>query len=189
MNVALRKPMTHEQFFAWAEAQEARHEFDGFQPVAMTGGTNDHGIIAGNINFQLRLRLRGGPCMPMGPEGGGVATSGNKIRYPDATVTCTKLEGRGRLVANPIIVFEVVSDSTKGDDRVSKLREYHAVPSIKRYVIAEQTSIGLAVFSREADEPWSATALIEGDTLPLPEIGIEIPVSELYEGVDLGRTD
>ncbi len=189
MNVALRKPMTHEQFFAWAETQDARHEFDGVRPVAMTGGTNDHGIIAGNIHVQLRLRLRGGPCMPMGPEGGGVATTGNRIRYPDATVTCSRPDGRGLLVPDPIIVFEVVSDPTKGDDRVSKLREYHAVPSIKRTIIAEQTSIGVAVFSREADEPWSATALIEGDILPLPEIGIEIPVAELYESVDFEQAD
>jgi hypothetical protein len=43
MNIALRRPMTQEEFLAWAEAQEERYEFDGFQPVAMTGGTNNHG--------------------------------------------------------------------------------------------------------------------------------------------------
>ena len=40
MSVTLRVPtMTRDQFFDWAEAQEARHEFDGFAPVAMTAGT------------------------------------------------------------------------------------------------------------------------------------------------------
>jgi hypothetical protein len=39
MNVALRRTMTREDFLAWAEGQEERYEFDGFQPVAMTGGT------------------------------------------------------------------------------------------------------------------------------------------------------
>ena len=40
MNVALRKPrMTREEFFAWAQIQGARYEFDGFQPVAMTGAS------------------------------------------------------------------------------------------------------------------------------------------------------
>ena len=39
MNVVLRKPMTLEAFLAWEERQELRYEFDGFQPIAMTGGT------------------------------------------------------------------------------------------------------------------------------------------------------
>jgi len=45
MNVALRKPMTLEQFLAWEERQELRHEFDGFQPIAMAGGTATHATI------------------------------------------------------------------------------------------------------------------------------------------------
>jgi len=52
MNVALRKPMTREAFFAWAEAQDVRHEFDGSQPVAMTGGNLDHSCLLRNINRQ-----------------------------------------------------------------------------------------------------------------------------------------
>lgn len=183
MNVALRKPMTQEEFVAWAEAQDGRYEFDGFQPVAMTGGTNNHGTIALNILVQLRVRLRGGPCVPMGSDGGGVATTDNRVRYPEATVTCSKLDGSGRFIPDPVIVFEVVSNSTKHIDRVHKLREYHAVSSIKRYVLAEQTGIGLTVYSRQHGEPWSAIGLVEGDVLGLPEIGIEIPVAEIYERV------
>ena len=49
MNVALRRPMTQEEFFDWAERQDGRWWFDGFQPVGMVGGTNDHGTIADNI--------------------------------------------------------------------------------------------------------------------------------------------
>ncbi len=59
MNVALRKPMTREEFFHWAEAQEGRYEFDGFQPVAMTGGTNSHGLIVANLIIGLRTSAQG----------------------------------------------------------------------------------------------------------------------------------
>jgi hypothetical protein len=39
MNVVLRTPrMTRDEFLTWAEVQRARYEFDGFVPVAMTGG-------------------------------------------------------------------------------------------------------------------------------------------------------
>jgi hypothetical protein len=67
-------------------------------------------------------------------------------------------------------------------DRIVKVREYRAVPSIMRYVILEYASAGLTVLARpSAEDEWTATA----DTLRMPEIGIEIPVGELYEGVDL----
>jgi Uma2 family endonuclease len=43
------KPWTIETFLAWEERQELRFEFDGFQPVAMTGGTFEHDAIQVNI--------------------------------------------------------------------------------------------------------------------------------------------
>jgi Uma2 family endonuclease len=67
MEVAVRKPrMTRDEFFPWAQAQDARYEFDGFEPVAMTGGTANHSRITQNILFALRSRLRGGACRPSG---------------------------------------------------------------------------------------------------------------------------
>lgn len=189
MNVALRnpntRPMTREEFFLWAERQEKRHEFDGSRPIAMTGGTNEHGIIADNIRFELMSRLRGGPCRSMSSDGGGVATLGNRVRYPEATVTCSPVPGTERLIPDPVVVFEVVSPSSVRTDQVVKLREYHAVLSIKRYVLVEQDGIALTVHARTGTEPWATAPLVDGDTLALPEIGIEIPAAALYEGVAL----
>ena len=55
MNVALRKPMTLEQFLSWEERQQMRYEFDGFQPVAMTGGTEAHAAIQRNLIIALTI--------------------------------------------------------------------------------------------------------------------------------------
>ena len=41
---------------------------------------------------------------------------------------------------------------------------------------------------QNADDAWTATALTIDDTLSLPEIGIEIPVTEFYEDVDFTAT-
>jgi hypothetical protein len=46
-----------------------------------------------------------------------------------------------------------------------------------------QDFVGLTVYWRQHDEPWSALTLADGHTLALPEIGIEIPVNDLYEGI------
>jgi Uma2 family endonuclease len=190
MNVALRKPqMSREQFLDWAQAREERYEFDGFQPVAMTGGTANHSQIAQNLYFALRTRLGATGCRPLGADAG-VATIDDAVRYPDALVTCAKFPGTERLIPGVVVVFEVLSPTSGQIDRIVKVREYRAVPSIRRYVILEYASMGLTVLSRaEGVHEWTATALTADDTLPMPEIGIEIPVAELYEGTDLPRIE
>jgi hypothetical protein len=43
----------------------------------------------------------------------------------------------------------------------------------------------MTVHARAAgDDPWTATALTAGDVLSMPEIGIDVPVAEFYEGTD-----
>ena len=184
MNIPLRRVWTQDEFFAWAGAQEGRFEFDGFQPVAMTGGTVGHAVIIQNVHAALRSRLRGSGCRPLGPDAG-VATIGSAVRYPDALVTCSKYEREALLVPGVVAVFEVISPSTSRTDRILKLREYAAVASIRRYVILESTSVGLTVMERDhADEAWRVTALTNGDVLRMPEIGIEVPVAEFYDELE-----
>jgi Uma2 family endonuclease len=191
MNVALRKPWTQEQFFAWAEGQDVRYEFDGFQPIAMTGGFNGASAIGINLTTSLSVRLRGSGCRPLGPDAG-VETVDNAVRYPDALVTCSKLDLDGRKVPGVVVVFEVVGRTPEASrrDRIVKVREYAAVPSIRRYVILESSGIGLTVMERSApDQVWQTTVLTNDDTLRMPEIGIEIPVAEIYEGIDFPQED
>jgi len=185
MNIALRKPrMTRDEFFAWAQANGSRWEFDGFEPVAMTGGTVNHNRISRNLHAALRSRLRGTRCEPLGPDAG-LATVGDTVRYPDALVTCANVPGNAYVVPGVVVVFEVLSPTSGRTDRIVKLLEYRAVPSIRHYIILEHSGIGLAVFSRDsADRDWTATALTAGDTLQMPEIGAEIPVAEFYESVE-----
>ena len=186
MNVVRRTPrMTRDQFLTWAETQRARYEFDGFEPVATTGGTRDHSQICQNIYAALRSRLKGTGCTSLGPDAG-VATVGDTVRYPDALVTCTAGPGTDRLVPGVVVVFEVLSPASGRIDRIEKLLEYRSVPTIRRYIILEYSSVGMTVHARaNGNDPWTTTALTGDEVLSMPEIGIDVPVSELYEGTDL----
>jgi Uma2 family endonuclease len=189
MNIALRTPrMTRDQFLDWAQAREERYEFDGFQPVAMTGGSARHSLIALNIHRALHARLQGTGCRALG-LGVGVATIGDAVRYPDALVTCARFPDSERLVPGVVVVFEVLSPTSGRTDRIEKVPEYHAVPSIRRYVILEYSSAGINVFERKAaGDPWNATTLTADKTLAMLELGIEIPVAEFYVGTELEGT-
>ena len=133
----------------------------------------------------LRQRLRG-DAMPRARPDAAIATVGEAVRHPDALVTCSPVPGNAHLVPSPVVVFEVLSPGSGRIDRIVKLREYLAVPSILRYVLLEWSGAALTVLEREPGAgQWTATALAETDTLRLPEIGAEIPVGEFYQDVDL----
>jgi Uma2 family endonuclease len=183
MSVALQKLMTLAEFLTWEERQELRYEFDGFQPVAMTGGTARHETIGGTLRALLLQRLRGSPCRPWGPNSK-IEVQG-RIRYPDAYVSCTPVAPDATIIPRPVVVFEVLSPTTSRIDRIEKLREYQATPSIQRYVILEQDGIAAMVFSRHGDE-WAVSVLTETDVLRMPEISVELAVAEIYADVEFG---
>jgi Uma2 family endonuclease len=185
MSNTLREPMTLEDFLAWEEQQEELYEFDGFQPVARTGGTDAHEAIGGTLRTLLHERLHGKPCRVRGPTLK-VEVMG-RIRYPDAFVYCTPVPPGTTVIREPVVVFEVISPGTSRIDRYEKLREYQATPSIQRYVILEQETMGATVFSRRGDD-WVAYALLAADTLVMPEIDVSLPIAEIYADVTVPET-
>jgi Uma2 family endonuclease len=174
--------MTLAEFLAWEERQEPRWEFDGFQPVAMTGGTFEHEVIGGNVRAALQNRLGDGRCRVLGPTLK-IEVAG-RIRYPDAFVVCTPVPPRSTVVRDPVVVFEVLSESTARTDRFEKLREYAGTPSIQRYVLLEQDAIAAVVYVRKGTDLVVET-LAADDTLRMPEIDVEVPMAEFYAGIDL----
>ncbi len=176
--------MTQEQFFDWPGHQNGRYEFDGSQPVAMTGGSIAHSQITTNLLVALSGLLKGTGCRPFGPDAG-VQTVGKAVRYPDALISCTQTPGSAHLVNGVCVVFEVEGPSSGHVDRIVKLREYQGVPTILRYVILEQTTIGVTVHARtDSNVPWTTSSLTRGERLAIPEVGIEVPVDAFYEDVD-----
>jgi len=186
MNVALRRTMTLDDFLVWEAQQEERYEFDGFQPVAMNGGTVAHAIIGMNLTAELCFRLRGKQCRAYGPSL--KALVAGRVRYPDAVVTCTPVPRGTDVVPDPVVVFEVLSASTAATDRIAKNEEYRLTPSITRYVMLEQTSQAATVFARAGDD-WVGHVITGDALLAMPEIGVELPLPELYANINLGPND
>jgi Uma2 family endonuclease len=97
-------------------------------------------------------------------------------------VVCSPVDRTATVVTDPVVVFEVLSPSTAAKDRIVKAREYQATPSVRRYVMLEQDSVGATVYARAGDS-WTHEILIADSVLALPEIGVELPLAELYEGI------
>ncbi len=173
------KPLTLEEFLDWERSQELRYEFDGIQPVAMTGGSRAHSRIGTRLVAALASRLRP-PCEVFGPDLK-VITKG-RVRYPDASVVCSPAADDDNDLIEPTVVFEVVSPSTALTDRRVKAIEYRAVPGILVYVVLEQDRPEVTVWRRSSG--WEAeTAGGLDASLDLPEIGVNVPLALMY-----GRT-
>jgi Uma2 family endonuclease len=175
-----------EAFLAWEERQELRWEFDGFAPVAMTGGSNEREAIGNNLRALLLSALRGKRCSTRGPTM--KIEAAGRIRYPEAFVSCSVAVRGQTVIADPVVVFEVLGPSTSRIDRIEKLREYQATPSIRRYVLLDQDAIAATVYLKR-DDVWTVSVLTGEAVLAMPEIATEISLADIYRDVELPPDD
>ncbi len=124
--------MTIEDFLAWEARQEIKYEFDGFEPVAMVGGSLAHALIQQNLALSVGNRLRGGRCRFLGSDF--KVVTGSRSRYPDGQILCGNLDSEARFSTVPVVLFEVTSPDSKSRDDGPKLREYCGIASVRRYV-------------------------------------------------------
>lgn len=178
-SLAFVPPRTLEEFLAWLPHQEERFEWDGIQPVAMTGGTFAHSEIASRVSDALRAALRGGPCTVVRADLAVLTAGRTRVRFPDVVVTCSPLRRGDRAIPDPVLIVEVLSDSTSPVDRGVKRAEYAALPSLSRYVMLVQDAPVALVCARENGFEERQ----EREVLVLPEFGLTLPLADLYAGL------
>lgn len=183
MNVVSRPAWTLTSFLEWEERQPTKHEFDGTRPVAMVGVSEAHAIIQSNLLREVGNRLDRRRCRVLGSDM--KIEAAGRIRYPDALISCAPPERGRRIAGEPVVLFEILSETTAETDLIDKSAEYQATPSVSRYVILYQTRMAALVFARR-EAGWMAE-IVSGPeaALRLPEVDVEIPLVALYETVAL----
>lgn len=169
-------------FVAWLEHQPVRHELVEGRLVMLAGGSNAHVTIAGNLILALRNRLRGGPCRPFGSDFMVELDPRNRF-YPDVSVAC----GESRdWTDRPVLVAEVLSPATRRFDLAVKLPRYLACPGLREVLYLEPDRPLARLWV--PGEPPGDPAIVAGldARLPLPGLGLELPMAEVYEDVAPG---
>jgi Uma2 family endonuclease len=179
MDTVLERPWTTDSFLAWEDQQEGRHEFDGQRVIPMTGGSLAHQDIVFNLRGLLGRLLADQPFRVSQEMR---LRAGTRIRYPDVVVCAGPLDQATRTLTDAVAIFEVLSDDTATTDRVAKLIDYAELPSLRAYVLLEQTAVAATVFQREPGGAWTASAHLAGE-LMLPGLGVTLPLAELYRGL------
>ncbi len=163
-----------------------KHEYVGGVVYAMAGARNAHNIIATNIFGSLYARLRGRPCRPFNSDTKIRVRLATQVRfyYPDASVVCRPNPQSDSFQDDPAVLFEVLSRPTRRIDEGEKKDAYLTIPSLAAYVMLEQDTAAAVVVRRT--EGGFVREVYEGldAILPLGEIGIDLPLAEIYETVE-----
>ncbi|MCL8380965.1 Uma2 family endonuclease [Xanthobacter aminoxidans] len=174
-------PMSIAEFFAYRGEEGVRYELvDGILVRAMTGASQRHDLVLVNILATLHAKLRGSPCRASTDDLAVVVPNGN-VRRPDVSVSCGKLDDRSQQLADPRLVVEVLSPSTRGIDLVRKLEEYKSVPGLS-YILLVEPDVPHALLWRRGAAGWELEEVqgLDGG-FDLPDIEAGLSMAELYD--------
>ena len=190
MATALNVLQTLDDFLAWEREQPQRYERISGVLRMMTGGTIDHNRITLNVAEALRQRLRDGDCEVFVNDVKVVTPAGD-VMYPDVVVACGDLPGKATVLDAPVVIVEVLSESTAERDHGRKRWAYQTIPSLRHYVLIDQDEGGIEVTSPNADGSWQSVIVRELDArLRLPALNLEIGLDEVFARVAFpGSTD
>ena len=178
------------EYLALEEKAQERHEFHDGEILMMSGGTYRHSAICSNLNRFLGNRLDGKPSRPLDSNMRVRIAAQSKYLYPDTSVLCGPPafdpdDPKETTILNPRIVFEVLSDSTESYDRGAKFQMYRQIPSLEEYVLVSQSGPLVETFLRQPAGGWLLQTWKDlQSAASLQSVQIDLPLSEIYFGVD-----
>lgn len=167
-------------------SSEVRHEYIDGYVYAMSGGSENHNLIAKSISrgFDNSFIKKKSPCKTFS-ENMKIRENKKSINffYPDAFVICDKHEDDDIYYKHsPVIIVEVLSKTTRKYDLTTKKLYYFNIPSLQEYVVIEQDFCQIEVFRKTED--WRSTVYFLGDEINFESIDVSLSAEDIYYQVD-----
>ncbi len=180
-----RQYMTFEQYLRLVNNTGRRYEYYDGQVYLMAGGNSNHATISLNCGIALDQALGDNTvCRPYVSDKL-VRVAPTKTFIPDVVVSCDNADhGESQIINSPILVVEVLSQSTEMTDRFVKLALYQAKESIQEIIYISQVIQRVEVFSR-TPTGWLYHQYGAGQNILLTSLNIEIVVSQLYRRLSI----
>jgi Uma2 family endonuclease len=168
-------------------AAETKSEFFDGDMFAMAGGTRAHSLIAANLVREIGNRLKTTDCVAYNADLRVKVEATGLFTYPDVSVACGSqrfLDEEQDTLLNPVLIVEVLSDSTEAYDRGKKFEQYRRIPTCREYLLVSQTEPKVELFIRQRNGTWRLNEA-RGLTakIKLPGLGIELPLAEIFAKV------
>ncbi len=185
---------TLEEYLELDKNSEEKYEFfEGMvrgvgEVYAMAGGTIEHNTIAANVIRALGNKLEGTPCRPLTSDARIKVPTALPYHYPDVTVVCgepiiEELQGQ-QMLLNPVLIIEVLSDSTAAYDLGKKFSAYQSIPSFCEYLLIAQDRPHVIQHVRQEGGKWLRSEYHRLDaTVALESLNLTLSLSEIYQRI------
>jgi Uma2 family endonuclease len=171
------------EFLAWEENQPERHEFYRGETYAMVGGTARHNRVILNLASRIGEHLDGTKCQVFAENMKVQIAEG--VLYPDVVVACGKADaGDEQIVADPTLIIEVLSPSTKGYDKREKFILYRTLASLREYALIDPVKREVEVFTLAEGGAWTLTDQTTAEVLTLSSIDCKLSMGLVFKGVE-----
>ena len=182
MNAVLKdNRISVEEYLQGELIAEIKHEYIDGYVYAMAGTSINHNRIANNLSRELGQHLKNMPCDVLTADFK-VNINHRKFFYPDVVVICDHNNGNDYYTETPILIIEVLSDSTQRKDRTLKRLAYQSLPSLQEYVLIEQDFVEVEISRRSSN--WNSQHYFLGDAVYFESFDLTLPITEIYRRVD-----
>jgi Uma2 family endonuclease len=188
MQAEEKKYFTPEAYLEQELNSQERHEYLDGEIVRMAGGMPNHNRILLNIGAALNFALKRQPYDAFVTDQRLWIPQKRIYTYPDVMVIQGELQlqaGRRDTVTNPVMIAEVLSDSTEAYDRSRKFAAYRTIPSFQEYLLIHQDTLQVEHYYRTAPHQWIFSEYDdESAVLTLSAVPFEISLADLYDKVE-----
>lgn len=183
--------LSPEEYLEFERSSEEKHEYLDGEVFAMSGARRDHNLIAWNIGSELHGRLKDRDCEAYLGDMRVLVPKTGLYTYPDVAVVCGERRFKDATedtLLNPVLVIEILSDSTESYDRGTKFQHYRSIDSLKEYVLVSQTEARIEKYVKQGDGFWVLSEAVGLEsTISFDSINCEIPLAEVYDKIDFGH--
>jgi len=188
MSLQPKPYLSPEDYLALERSAEFKSEYFDGEIFAMAGASESHNIITLNVGAELRQQLKKRPCTAYVNDLRVKVSPTGLFTYPDVVVVCGQPrfdDSHHDTLLNPVLIVEVLSDSTEAYDRGRKFEHYRKLESLMEYVLIAQHRPHVESYRRQPDQGWVLTESdgLEG-RLRLDAIDCELALVEIYDKVE-----
>lgn len=186
-----QNPITPAQYLELEEQSEFKNEYFKGEIFAMVGATKNHNWINANIARELGNQLKDTACMGFSSDQRVKIQALDKYVYPDIVVACENMEFLADeldSLVNPVVIMEILSESTESYDRGLKFEHYQCIESLQEYLLVSQDRCRMEKFKRDKNSTWIYTSYTgRKQVVVLASVRCELPLSEIYHRVEFNR--
>jgi Uma2 family endonuclease len=177
---------TLDDYFSLQRGVEIKLEYFDGDILVMPSGSLGHNRINRNVLLFLSAALAGSSYEAFGTAMR-VSTPSGLYTYPDASIFCgQEFSDTAETLSNPVVLVEILSDVTRNFDRGDKFEFYRSIPTLRHYLLIEQSFVNVEHRRIEKDGSWSPQISESLDQIVhLSEVGIDLPVARIYEGLEM----